>query len=517
MDDNQTIIQSIRNNEIPLRRISSLEDIDTLDNKEHLKNNSYLLLSFNDGDTKSNYKQKISSLLNDINDNIHTIISNHDNINNENVNTLLNNLRNELTQLINSKPHLSRADVQGLIESKHYLNETDVVNLLNQLDQLTVDDVLELIRLKISANNTSLQNSIDSDLNNLRNELTQLINSKPHLSRADVQGLINAYPHLTQDDVLNIINQQDTLTEEFVRRLIANNNVSINNRISEVIQSVNDLQDYINENYYNKRETDAIYTETNRAFNESIDVLRNYLTTALQIFTTANYLSKDEFIELFGNYQNVNDLKIAELENTINKISSEIISNDNGISDNSRIDKLEAFMEEIKENGYTPQPPMPETTVTESYNTYFWLVNESNLTSNLNSIIPKSISSVTGGCSMIMNKKYYPLQLIISKFNLDSSLDKINEPLYIILPENYIQYEGDNIKINNHYLKSNTLDLSVLKKKKKIYNLQTVKTITTVYNYENNRTEITTENINITYKCLKVVNSIEPGLALIYN
>ena len=42
-----------------------------------------------------------------------------------------------------------------------------------------------------------------------------------------------------------------------------------------------------------------------------------------------------------------------------------------------------------------------------------------------------------------------------------------------------------------------------------------VKTIKTVYNYED-RIEITTENINIQYRCLKVVDSIESGLELNY-
>ena len=164
---------------------------------------------------------------------------------------------------------------------------------------------------------------------------------------------------------------------------------------------------------------------------------------------------------------------------------------------------------------------MPEITVTESYSTYFWLVNESNINTLINnsSIMTDAesyaIRSVTSGCPMEKNKKYNALSLILSKFGMDDSLEKIKESLYIILPSNYLSYEGNNILISNNYLRTNTLDINVFNKSEINVTHQTVKTIKTVYNYED-RIEITTENINIQYSCLKVVDSIESGLELNY-
>ena len=117
---------------------------------------------------------------------------------------------------------------------------------------------------------------------------------------------------------------------------------------------------------------------------------------------------------------------------------------------------------------------------------------------------------------MISGKKYNALNLIIDKFGLDSSLDKIDSPLYIILPTEYIKYEDSNIVINNKYLKSNTLDISVFDQSTENLSMTTVKTTKVTYNKEGGRTETSTENIDVSYRCLKVVNTIESGLALNY-
>lgn len=477
MDENQVIIQTLRNENIPLRRVSTLDDVEMLDDtlKKKVKEDSYLLLSYNE-ETRKSYKQKLSSLYNDINEKFKTLINDFNNTNNDNFNNSLEQLRKELTALINTK------------------------------STLTINDV------------------------------KRLINQYPHLSESDVKRIIKGEDYVTLAEILPYIN---SVKEE----LLSDIN-SLNNTINKIQSSLS--------NYYTKNQVDSLYISTNNAITEQVTALQNQLTEALRIIdnkyltiedfnTSINQItnSTEENLTRLENKINENhtangekfselDNKILTIENKINDVANELTINTNIEYANSRIDLLEAkaaelqsTIDDIKENGYIPTPPMPEITVTESYSTYFWLVNESNINTLINnsSIMPDAesyaIRSVTSGCPMEKNKKYNALSLILSKFGMDDSLEKIKESLYIILPSNYLSYEGNNILISNNYLRTNTLDINVFNKSEINVTHQTVKTIKTVYNYED-RIEITTENINIQYRCLKVVDSIESGLELNY-
>lgn len=477
MDENQVIIQTLRNENIPLRRISTLDDVEMLDDtlKKKVKEDSYLLLSYNE-ETRKSYKQKLSSLYNDINEKFKTLINDFNNTNNDNFNNSLEQLRKELTALINTKSTLTINDVKRLINQYPHLSESDVKRIIKEEDYLTLAEILPYI-------------------NSVKEELLSDINS-------------------------------------------------LNNTINKIQSSLS--------NYYTKNQVDSLYISTNNAITEQVTALQNQLTEALRIIdnkyltiedfnTSINQItnSTEENLTRLENKINENhtvngekfselDNKILTIENKINDVANELTINTNIEYANSRIDLLEAkaaelqsTIDDIKENGYTPTPPMPEITVTESYSTYFWLVNESNINTLINnsSIMPDAesyaIRSVTSGCPMEKNKKYNALSLILSKFGMDDSLEKIKESLYIILPSNYLSYEGNNILISNNYLRTNTLDINVFNKSEINVTHQTVKTIKTVYNYED-RIEITTENINIQYRCLKVVDSIESGLELNY-
>lgn len=477
MDENQVIIQTLRNENIPLRRVSTLDDVEMLDDtlKKKVKEDSYLLLSYNE-ETRKSYKQKLSSLYNDINEKFKTLINDFNNTNNDNFNNSLEQLRKELTALINTKSTLTINDVKRLINQYPHLSESDVKRIIKEEDYLTLAEILPYI-------------------NSVKEELLSDINS-------------------------------------------------LNNTINKIQSSLS--------NYYTKNQVDSLYISTNNAITEQVTALQNQLTEALRIIdnkyltiedfnTSINQItnSTEENLTRLENKINENhtsngekfselDNKILTIENKINDVANELTINTNIEYANSRIDLLEAkaaelqsTIDDIKENGYIPTPPMPEITVTESYSTYFWLVNESNINTLINnsSIMPDAesyaIRSVTSGCPMEKNKKYNALSLILSKFGMDDSLEKIKESLYIILPSNYLSYEGNNILISNNYLRTNTLDINVFNKSEINVTHQTVKTIKTVYNYED-RIEITTENINIQYRCLKVVDSIESGLELNY-
>lgn len=477
MDENQVIIQTLRNENIPLRRISTLDDVEMLDDtlKKKVKEDSYLLLSYNE-ETRKSYKQKLSSLYNDINEKFKTLINDFNNTNNDNFNNSLEQLRKELTALINTKSTLTINDVKRLINQYPHLSESDVKRIIKEEDYLTLAEILPYI-------------------NSVKEELLSDINS-------------------------------------------------LNNTINKIQSSLS--------NYYTKNQVDSLYISTNNAITEQVTALQNQLTEALRIIdnkyltiedfnTSINQItnSTEENLTRLENKINENhtangekfselDNKILTIENKINDVANELTINTNIEYANSRIDLLEAkaaelqsTIDDIKENGYIPTPPMPEITVTESYSTYFWLVNESNINTLINNslIMPDAesyaIRSVTSGCPMEKNKKYNALSLILSKFGMDDSLEKIKESLYIILPSNYLSYEGNNILISNNYLRTNTLDINVFNKSEINVTHQTVKTIKTVYNYED-RIEITTENINIQYSCLKVVDSIESGLELNY-
>ena len=477
MDENQVIIQTLRNENIPLRRVSTLDDVEMLDDtlKKKVKEDSYLLLSYNE-ETRKSYKQKLSSLYNDINEKFKTLINDFNNTNNDNFNNSLEQLRKELTALINTKSTLTINDVKRLINQYPHLSESDVKRIIKEEDYITLDEILPYIN--------SVKEELHSDIN------------------------------------------------------------SLNNTINKIQSSLS--------NYYTKNQVDSLYISTNNAITEQVTALQNQLTEALRIIdnkyltiedfnTSINKItnSTEENLTRLENKINENhtangekfselDNKILTIENKINDVANELTINTNIEYANSRIDLLEAkaaelqsTIDDIKENGYIPTPPMPEITVTESYSTYFWLVNESNINTLINnsSIMPDAesyaIRSVTSGCPMEKNKKYNALSLILSKFGMDDSLEKIKESLYIILPSNYLSYEGNNILISNNYLRTNTLDINVFNKSEINVTHQTVKTIKTVYNYED-RIEITTENINIQYRCLKVVDSIESGLELNY-
>ena len=477
MDENQVIIQTLRNENIPLRRVSTLDDVEMLDDtlKKKVKEDSYLLLSYNE-ETRKSYKQKLSSLYNDINEKFKTLINDFNNTNNDNFNNSLEQLRKELTALINTKSTLTINDVKRLINQYPHLSESDVKRIIKEEDYLTLAEILPYIN--------SVKEELRSDIN------------------------------------------------------------SLNNTINKIQSSLS--------NYYTKNQVDSLYISTNNAITEQVTALQNQLTEALRIIdnkyltiedfnTSINQItnSTEENLTRLENKINENhtangekfselDNKILTIENKINDVANELTINTNIEYTNSRIDLLEAkaaelqsTIDDIKENGYIPTPPMPEITVTESYSTYFWLVNESNINTLINnsSIMPDAesyaIRSVTSGCPMEKNKKYNALSLILSKFGMDDSLEKIKESLYIILPSNYLSYEGNNILISNNYLRTNTLDINVFNKSEINVTHQTVKTIKTVYNYED-RIEITTENINIQYRCLKVVDSIESGLELNY-
>ena len=477
MDENQVIIQTLRNENIPLRRVSTLDDVEMLDDtlKKKVKEDSYLLLSYNE-ETRKSYKQKLSSLYNDINEKFKTLINDFNNTNNDNFNNSLEQLRKELTALINTKSTLTINDVKRLINQYPHLSESDVKRIIKEEDYLTLAEILPYIN--------SVKEELRSDIN------------------------------------------------------------SLNNTINKIQSSLS--------NYYTKNQVDSLYISTNNAITEQVTALQNQLTEALRIIdnkyltiedfnTSINKItnSTEENLTRLENKINENhtangekfselDNKILTIENKINDVANELTINTNIEYANSRIDLLEAkaaelqsTIDDIKENGYIPTPPMPEITVTESYSTYFWLVNESNINTLINnsSIMPDAesyaIRSVTSGCPMEKNKKYNALSLILSKFGMDDSLEKIKESLYIILPSNYLSYEGNNILISNNYLRTNTLDINVFNKSEINVTHQTVKTIKTVYNYED-RIEITTENINIQYRCLKVVDSIESGLELNY-
>ena len=477
MDENQVIIQTLRNENIPLRRISTLDDVEMLDDtlKKKVKEDSYLLLSYNE-ETRKSYKQKLSSLYNDINEKFKALINDFNNTNNDNFNNSLEQLRKELTALINTKSTLTINDVKRLINQYPHLSESDVKRIIKEEDYVTLPEILPYIN--------SVKEELLSDINSLNN-------------------------------------------------------------------TINNIQSSLS-NYYTKNQVDSLYISTNNAITEQVTALQNQLTEALRIIdnkyltiedfnTSINQItnSTEENLTRLENKINENhtangekfselDNKILTIENKINDVANELTINTNIEYANSRIDLLEAkaaelqsTIDDIKENGYIPTPPMAEITVTESYSTYFWLVNESNINTLINnsSIMPDAesyaIRSVTSGCPMEKNKKYNALSLILSKFGMDDSLEKIKESLYIILPSNYLSYEGNNILISNNYLRTNTLDINVFNKSEINVTHQTVKTIKTVYNYED-RIEITTENINIQYSCLKVVDSIESGLELNY-
>lgn len=477
MDEDKVIIQTLRNENIPLRRISTLDDVEMLDDtlKKKVKEDSYLLLSYNE-ETRKSYKQKLSSLYNDINEKFKALINDFNNTNNDNFNNSLEQLRKELTALINTKSTLTINDVKRLINQYPHLSESDVKRIIKEEDYVTLAEILPYI-------------------NSVKEELLSDINS-------------------------------------------------LNNTINKIQSSLS--------NYYTKNQVDSLYISTNNAITEQVTALQNQLTEALRIIdnkyltiedfnTSINQItnSTEENLTRLENKINENhtangekfselDNKILTIENKINDVANELTINTNIEYANSRIDLLEAkaaelqsTIDDIKENGYIPTPPMPEITVTESYSTYFWLVNESNINALINnsSIIDDAesyaIRSVTSGCPMEKNKKYNALSLILSKFGMDDSLEKIKESLYIILPSSYLSYEGNNILISNNYLRTNTLDINVFNKSEINVTHQTVKTIKTVYNYED-RIEITTENINIQYSCLKVVDSIESGLELNY-
>ena len=102
---------------------------------------------------------------------------------------------------------------------------------------------------------------------------------------------------------------------------------------------------------------------------------------------------------------------------------------------------------------------------------------------------------------------------ILFKPSFGITLEKAPKIAFIFLASIFVT--SFNILITNNYIRTNTLEINVFNKSEINVTHQTVKTIKTVYNYED-RIEITTENINIQYRCLKVVDSIESGLELNY-
>ena len=495
MDENQVIVQTIRDGNIPLRRISTLDDVETLDDtlKKKVKEDSYLLLSYNE-ETRKSYKQKLSSLYNDINEKFITLINNYNSTNSDNFNNSLEQLRQELTALINTKSTVSINDVKRLINQYPHLSEADVKRIINEEDDLTLTEILPYIN--------NAKEELRSDINSVNYTINRIQSSlSNYYTKNQVDSIYVSTNNAITDQVTALQNQLTEALRIFANKYltIEDFNITINQITNSNVENLTRLENKINEN---AAANEVQLSELNNKINEN---------------HTAN---GEKFTEL--------DNKLLIIENKINDVANELTINTNIEYNNSRIDLLEAkaaelqsTIDDIKENGYTPTPPMPETTVTESYSTYFWLVNESNINTLINnsSIMSAAesyaIRSVTSGCPMQKNKKYNALSLILSKFGMDDSLEKIQESLYIILPSNYLSYEGNNILISNNYLRTNTLDINVFNKSEINVTHQTVKTIKTVYNYED-RTETTTENINIQYSCLKVVDSIESGLELNY-
>lgn len=520
MGEYDDIVQTMRANNIPLRRISALQDIDTgdIENKESIQNNSYLLLSFNDGDTRINYKKKLASLLTDINDKCEELIQNNNETAGENLLNAINDLREELTQLINSKPHLSISDVQNLINAKPHLSKSDVIQIINEQPKLTIDDVRELI------NGLDVSNDINNILTQLDTLESQLANyyTKREIDRLyiDTNNSFNNSIRAVSDQIthaLEVFAAQYLTKEEFETSLSEYSTTNAY-KISSIESDISSLQSQINTTNSNLSGVSTAINNTNSNVAALQEQTNSTQVNIDSIQTTVNTVTSDMAALQEQVNSNISDIQ---------KITNELLTNENALTTESRIDKLEAIVEDIKNHGYTPEPEIPETTTVTSYSVYFWLVDEDHKSliinntaiNNDSSVISKSINSTNGAspsCPMVSGKKYNALNLIIDKFGLDSSLDKIDSPLYIILPANYIKYEDSNIVINNKYLKSNTLDISVSDKSTENLSMTTVKTTKVTYNKEGGRTETSTENIDISYRCLKVVNTIESGLALNY-
>lgn len=520
MGEYDGIVQKMRSNNVPLRRVSALQDIDTsnIENKDLIQNNSYLLLSFNDGDTRINYKKKINSLITDITDKCELLIQNNNTANSENLLNAINDLRSELTALINSKPHLSISDVQNLINAKPHLSKSDVIQIINEQPKLTIDDVRELINGLDVSNDI---NNILTQLDTLESRLTNYY-TKREVDRLyiDTNNSFNNSIRAVTDQItraLEVFAAQYLTKEEFETSLSEYSTANAF-KISSIESDISSLQSQINTTNSN---LSGVSTAINTA-NSNIAALQEQTNS-----TQANVESMQTTVDTVASDMAALQEQVNSNISDIQKITNELITNENDLSTSSRIDKLEAIVEDIKNHGYTPEPEIPETTTVSSYSVYFWLVDEdhksliiNNTTiNNDSSVISKSINSANGAspsCPMVSGKKYNALNLIIEKFGLDSSLDKIDSPLYIILPANYIKYEDSNIVINNKYLKSNTLDISVFDQSTENLSMTTVKTTKVTYNKEGGRTETSTENIDISYRCLKVVNTIESGLALNY-
>ncbi len=336
----------IQSNREQLSRISDLTEISNEDTQ--ILNNSYLLLAYpapGNGEPGRNYKQTVQSLLEyfsqHIKDDIISDLKNADTI--EEINNILAAYGEQLeelglsdlitrTQLKNTylapihrtienyqniikniQDHLSESETtQNNINQELTNNIQDISNTISQLSQVNEEQNTRLLNLEetyVSKNDLrDSYNILQQEINNYNNSITELKN----------------------DVLAHDIESEEALSE------LSNNVTLLSNSLDIIQQQVSDNTQKINEfdstEYISKTELDRKLLQITSTFNNYVNEMFNSIQA------------------LFGESAESSEY----MSNELTKIKNELMTNENGLLGDSRIDKLEEDVLDIRHSGISP-------------------------------------------------------------------------------------------------------------------------------------------------------------------
>lgn len=198
---------------------------------------------------------------------------------------------------------------------------------------------------------------------------------------------------------------------------------------------------------YNINELRSLLESNNTIIDDKIYEKIEELNSFLRRFIMAkiDVAQSEMSLLLESNYYNKNsvDKKIED----INYIKDELLVNDDIKFNQSRIDKLEQDVNDLKNSsgGNTPKPdtPNPPSPPVKQLWHYMWIVDGDHLDSIISenneikqtSIDNKLYVNTNTSYPFVKNKTYNSYSTIISKFyNNDNNIDLSNKDLYLIIP-----------------------------------------------------------------------------------
>ena len=501
-ENNELIVQTLRDNNVPLKRISQVQDIDSVSDKNSAKQEGYLLVARNNDGIKTNYKYALTRLFEDI------IIKLKDENISQEIEDYIDTKINEVNDIINN----IKASLRNVYD-KSTVNDK-LSNLKSYIDNIVIPDIDEKINQCISLINDTKEslenkNSLqDEQINELNENISSLINSLGnYATKYYVDNLVSNTTQ-TYNNSLSILTN---LLYELIDDVY--NKEEIDEKINDAKLKLNAITETVS-NIANELTTNVDGIENSRLDilekNIKDSVSKYYVDSSISNVTTTYNERFDEILSTIHSIleNSVSKTDIEGLTSIVNILRNEITTNIDAIT-NSRIDKIEADIEEIKQHGGgggdTPDPPQP--IVQKKY--YLYIVDENNLNNIIDKenhiILETSISNnlyvqtSVNSCPMTKGRMYNANNIIKNKFYTDSDYDYSHDNLYMIIPDIYEETEENVLYINGwNAIKTNTLSFKVVGKDSSLYIHET-------------------DNGNINYVCIQLTeNNIGTGIQLNY-